>query len=397
MDFHLLHSFIRLIFLAVSSFYLGMFVHLTKKSSALKYLIFFLILALINYSVGIEPLQKHIFVKKLDFFLYTSTALLYMPQVFLYVKNINTPKPLSSYKNYLHYIIALPFMILAIPIFSIKIKDPQLLDDFINGIYAQKTPYFKTLYFILIKIVIMVQISYYLIRIFLIKRKYHKSIKDVFSEVSHRNLRWIDSLVISIAILTLIFNITDHYFTLTTHQLGFMQGVLLLYMVVFIGFHGKNQIEPYLISNENIGKISETKEPEKTASKYKTEPLDENERKRLIKELEKVMQRDAIYLKPDLQLGEVACLLNTSKNKVSQILNEDMGMNFYNYINKLRIEAACKMFQSEKSNTLTVEGIARQAGFKSKVSFNQHFKTITGMNPSEYRKGQDTLRPLNNI
>ena len=56
------------------------------------------------------------------------------------------------------------------------------------------------------------------------------------------------------------------------------------------------------------------------------------------------------------------------------------------------IEEAKKMFLDDHYNNLSIEGIAKNAGFRSKSTFNQVFKTLTGMTPTEFATRNGKIR-----
>jgi len=59
-------------------------------------------------------------------------------------------------------------------------------------------------------------------------------------------------------------------------------------------------------------------------------------------------------------------------------------MNFNDFINHHRIEAVKKMFEAGEQDNITLLGIAFDAGFNSKASFNRAFKKSTSLSPKEY-------------
>ncbi|TEB41605.1 AraC family transcriptional regulator, partial [Flavobacterium circumlabens] len=72
--------------------------------------------------------------------------------------------------------------------------------------------------------------------------------------------------------------------------------------------------------------------------------------------------------------------------ETSFVINELYGDNFYNFINKYRIEKAKSLLLSEKYNQLNILGIAYESGFNSKTTFNTTFKKNTGFSPTEFVK-----------
>jgi AraC-like DNA-binding protein len=68
------------------------------------------------------------------------------------------------------------------------------------------------------------------------------------------------------------------------------------------------------------------------------------------------------------------------------VINENLGSNFYNLINKYRINEAQGLILSPEKSKLKLEAIAYDVGFKSKSTFNEAFKRNTGLTPSQFRK-----------
>ena len=68
-------------------------------------------------------------------------------------------------------------------------------------------------------------------------------------------------------------------------------------------------------------------------------------------------------------------------------INEQLGKNFYDFINAYRVEAFKAKLQDPKFAAYSILGVALESGFKSKSSFNAIFKKVTGMTPSQYKKG----------
>ena len=56
------------------------------------------------------------------------------------------------------------------------------------------------------------------------------------------------------------------------------------------------------------------------------------------------------------------------------------------FINNYRLNEAMDMLKNNENIETTILNIAYEVGFNSKSSFNSHFKTFTGMTPTQYRK-----------
>lgn len=117
--------------------------------------------------------------------------------------------------------------------------------------------------------------------------------------------------------------------------------------------------------------------------KYQRSALDEQQSSRIAEKIEKSMRDDELFLDASLSLQKLAKHIFTSPNYISQTLNETLGMNFFDYVNKYRVDAAKRMLAQSDD---TVLDIAMSVGFNSKSSFYTAFKKEAEQTPSQYRK-----------
>jgi AraC-like DNA-binding protein len=111
--------------------------------------------------------------------------------------------------------------------------------------------------------------------------------------------------------------------------------------------------------------------------------LDDGEAARIGRRLEAVVGEGRIILKPDLDLGSLAARLEIPAYRLSHYLNVRLGSSFPAWINARRVELVCERLKKEGDRSILE--IAMDAGFGSKAVFNEQFRKIMGMSPSEYR------------
>jgi len=119
---------------------------------------------------------------------------------------------------------------------------------------------------------------------------------------------------------------------------------------------------------------------------YQSSPLTSDDKQEMLAKLERVIKEEKPYFKPDLTLNQLAEQCEIPVHHLSQILNTDIKLNFYNYISKLRVEEAKIMLSNPENKKLTILEILYEVGFNSKSVFNTAFKKHTGMTPTAYRK-----------
>jgi AraC-like DNA-binding protein len=94
---------------------------------------------------------------------------------------------------------------------------------------------------------------------------------------------------------------------------------------------------------------------------------------------------------PELTAPRLARHLATNTTYLSRALNDGLGRNFNEFINRLRVEAVqAELRTPGAGRDLLVVGL--DAGFNSKASFNRVFKRLTGVTPGEFRAATSQIR-----
>ena len=70
---------------------------------------------------------------------------------------------------------------------------------------------------------------------------------------------------------------------------------------------------------------------------------------------------------------------------LSRVINEEFGVNFFEFVNQYRIEEVKSMIRNPKFDNYSLLGIAYESGFNTKSAFNRVFKKLTGTTPSNYK------------
>jgi AraC-like DNA-binding protein len=156
---------------------------------------------------------------------------------------------------------------------------------------------------------------------------------------------------------------------------------LTLASMYIIGFFGYNQPIIY----QQSGKETRTQILQEEKKKYATSSLTKTEMREHAKKLEGLMEHDKLYLKNDLKIGLVAEKLDLPMHHVSQILNEHLGKNFFDFVNEYRVNEVKRRMADSQYDYLTILAIGYDSGFNSKTAFYSAFKRNTGLIPSEYK------------
>jgi AraC-like DNA-binding protein len=104
------------------------------------------------------------------------------------------------------------------------------------------------------------------------------------------------------------------------------------------------------------------------------------------------METNKPYLKSDLKISELADSISVPYYQLSQLINNEFSVNFYDFINKYRVEEAKRLLIEDTRNYKILE-IAFEVGFNSKATFNRVFKNVTDLTPSEFKTKFSISRP----
>lgn len=95
------------------------------------------------------------------------------------------------------------------------------------------------------------------------------------------------------------------------------------------------------------------------------------------------------YLNPDFSLSTMSADIDIPVHHISYYFNEHLGINFNTWKNDLKIDHVIFLIRKGSGEILTLDALAKQAGFGSRTSFFTSFKQKVGVTPSEYLNNLD--------
>ena len=144
------------------------------------------------------------------------------------------------------------------------------------------------------------------------------------------------------------------------------------FIILFIAYYGMIAPNVFRIQSFNL------------SQKYSQSKLSHKDLDTLKTQLEQMMTAKKPYLNNKLMKAELATMLGISNPELARLLNERIGMNFFDFVNYYRIKEFVALAKTDKAKELTFFGLAQEAGFNSKTTFNKSFKNLMGTSPSTY-------------
>jgi AraC-like DNA-binding protein len=222
-------------------------------------------------------------------------------------------------------------------------------------------------------------------------RKHKKNIEDNFSYTEQLNLNWLKYVLggLGLVWLKVVFVSVLGGFPVFSEGLGgHIIYISVTIAVFFLGFFGIRQqaIYRHVQGIKEKKKVKKIRNPINNDALYKHSGLKKADSELYLKELLNYMENEKPYLNNRLGLKDVAEYLNISVHHLSQVINEQLGKNFFDFVNDYRVKEVKSLLRNPKYKQFTLLAIAYDSGFNSKSSFNSVFKKITGLTPSNYIK-----------
>lgn len=105
-----------------------------------------------------------------------------------------------------------------------------------------------------------------------------------------------------------------------------------------------------------------------------------------VKQLLHLMDHERIFIQSRLSIDDLSEKMQLPKRYLSYIITNKLNTTVIAFINAYRVEEVIRKMKDPQQQHKTLLALAMEAGFNSKSTFNQVFKTQTGMTPSEYHK-----------
>ena len=281
------------------------------------------------------------------------------PLLFLYVKALTSFEVKLSRSDFIHF---LPFLLCALMgfLYFISIVDSA-----------------QQILMTIISVISFGLFGFYLIYANLRLISYAKTIKNNFSNIERINLTWLRMLMVLLTLFLLFASLYDLFFKTKNWDLIWLVCCGIIYIISYMGL-----IQPVIFSGPvletGIQLVGKNK-------KYQKSSLSDDMADRFTEQLQSLMIDEKRYLDKSISLSGLALELGISIHHLSQVINEKLGLNFYDFINSQRIGEAKRRLIDPRYEHLSIASVGFEVGFNSLSAFNGAFKKFTKLTPSQFR------------
>lgn len=225
---------------------------------------------------------------------------------------------------------------------------------------------------------------YYLYQTYLLLGQHDDYILTKFSYLEDVSLGWLNRFLwIELATwgAFVLFEVLGSYWLSLLPIIGLqMSFIVMMLGILYLGVYG---LREHAVFIEKIGEEEEEPAAQPGLATEKVEAY--------LEALWTYMSKERPYLEPKISIAELSHRTQIPVNQLSKIINERLGMNFFDFINSYRVEEFKRLVDDNRFNHFTLLGLAFEAGFNSKSTFNAIFKKFTQQTPSQY------VRQLRNL
>jgi AraC-like DNA-binding protein len=138
------------------------------------------------------------------------------------------------------------------------------------------------------------------------------------------------------------------------------------------------------MDNRASGQYSPPATPVEESPATYLDQVDDTLLDRIEAALEPLMNRDRIFLNPQLKVADLATASGFGPHKLAAYFNKRCDKTFNDYINERRVDHCAEKLASGEYRSKTLEALSLESGFQSRSTFIRAFKKRKGKTPSEF-------------
>lgn len=299
--------------------------------------------------------------------------LLIGPLLYFYLKSLTVE---NFHLKPIHLLHSIPFWVNVIFYLPFYLSPARAKISAVESFFS---PHEFNIYLFIFLMIRLVHLTVYLTLALQMIHRYSGAAKNIYSSQRQLKLSWMK--VILAAFVTVFLNyllfflvrlIGGHFFNKICSWLSLWETLI----IVYLSYRGLTHPDVIKIGPGN--------------GKGKQVNFSEKEMISILKNIQVHMGKNKPYLNSIFTIRDLSSQMSIPYWTISQIINDRLKQNFFEFINSYRIKEAQRLIINGGEDKSIIQ-IAYACGFNSKSAFNSAFKKITGETPSQYRRTQKNM------
>lgn len=294
-------------------------------------------------------------------------SFLYGPLLYFYFKRISEGHTFKL-NDFIHFLPTIAILLYFIPVYLLPVEVKQF------KLFNVDASYINALHAILIlKSISLIFYSFFIYRIYVNQTKGNNKV-DKQNYIWQRNISYLNILyALTYSIYAFIVG-SNVVFDRSKSVMLYSQIFVLALIVLYVAYTA--YVQPRVFSKKYLFNESPLK--------YLKSGLTEDYSYELKEQLLTLLNNEKVYRLNDLNLNSLSERMGVTRHNLSQVINEHFNVNFFNLINRYRIQEAQEILKNDYNRNLNIIDIAYDVGFNNKVTFNKAFKEETNLTPTQY-------------
>ena len=311
------------------------------------------------------------------FFMPFQQLFLIGPVFYFYVKTLLNRDLELTRKDFIHFLPAVVYLVYSLIVF---ITDKFILEEFY--FYADEKDQDLDFWYQMAGLISMLFYLFMSLKYYLSYRKLSLQEVSFADEIAFRWIKHFTIVFSLILVLRVLFFILNPEWGEFGSKYWYYLCFSILLMYISITGYSNTIRTTAKFATDLLVKFEPSGTDKSGGTKSEPEePLALDEWKDKITQL---FEAEDVYKNPNLTLTDLAGLLNTNRNIISKVINQEFKMNFNDFVNRKRAEAVIEMLRNGEHSNNTFLSIALDCGFNSKTTFNRAFKKHTALTPKQY-------------
>ncbi|WP_422359985.1 helix-turn-helix domain-containing protein [Reichenbachiella sp.] len=226
-------------------------------------------------------------------------------------------------------------------------------------------------------------------------KAYDQSLKNNYSDITQVNLQWLKNFIWTYLVLKFTVFIAWGALGLgiatTIADIRPIFNIWFVVLMIYLSYHGIRQYAVAEFYDYDPAKGSVIPKAGTPTQKYQSSTLSDEDLNHLQGQVDQLFKEELLYLNTELKVHHLAEKLEVTTHKISQTLNSQAGLTFYDYVNQYRVAHFKKLLTDPQKQNFTILGLGFDSGFNSKASMNRIFKQLEGLTPKEYQSQSSYL------
>jgi AraC-like DNA-binding protein len=348
----------------------------------------FLLICIAMYTAAAVYYRTGLYLRYPHFIMVNNcVSFLFGPVFYIYIEALTGRLRGRGIRPYLYFT---PFVIVTIVLIPFFLQTGDYKISFMARWAARDLPVYVYGFNAFLSASIIVFNGYCLIISLRVIRNYQNAIQNRYSNIDSISLSWVKNLIFFSFIfffIAMIMAVFVYVFQMNLRT--FLTIVILISTVFMYILILRSLLQPEILFNqtESSNESYDHNNDGFERKKYARSSLTLAEMEQYVSSLYELMDRKKLFSDDTITLARLADEMMISHNHLSRVINEKIGLNFYDFINKYRVEEVKKFMDSDEKGNMNLLQIAYECGFRSKATFNRAFRKYANMSPSDYKKG----------